>query len=201
MKKQILKSSTVLLLAAFVSFAFLACKKDLISKTTGKQGHSNLSLSPNQSLRIAQTDYQYLLGVEPIEGPNKAVASNDDTITLAGSGTFSINPKSVTGEGWFKHTNAAGVILGSGTWNAIQLISFHSYGNSFPVFPENFEGGLALIRIHLSPDAGGPGIDGVLQVDCLIGNPPTGAKEGIRLNVQGINFNKEVHGETVFIRL
>lgn len=46
------------------------------------------------------------------------------------------------------------------------------------------------------------GFDGILQVDCLVGSPPAGAKEGIRLAVPGVaNFNREVSGETVFILL
>jgi hypothetical protein len=41
---------------------------------------------------------------------------------------------------------------------------------------------------------------GVLQVDCTLGNPPTGAIEGVRLAVKGhLNFNKEVSGFTLFI--
>ncbi len=63
--------------------------------------------------------------------------------------------------------------------------------------PEEFEGGLALIRVYLSP-----GFDGVMQVDCLLGDPPASAKEGIRLAIHGTpNFNKEVSGETLYVRL
>lgn len=52
------------------------------------------------------------------------------------------------------------------------------------------------------PDASGPGFDAVMQVDCLIGDHPAGAKEGVRLSVKGtnLNFNKEIHGDTLFIR-
>lgn len=212
MKTNIQKNTFVVVLSflTILAFTFTSCQKEKATNaTTDVQLHRNLSQAAVQQVqqanilnqRIAQTDYVYLLGVEPIEGPDEASASNGDIITLAGSGTFSINPKSVTGSGWFKHTNAAGAVLGMGTWSATQLISFHSYGNSFPDVPAELEGGLALIRIHLSPAAGGPGFDAVLQVDCLLGKPPAGAHEGIRLNVQDvINFNKEVEGETVFIR-
>ncbi len=92
--------------------------------------------------------------------------------------------------------------MGSGTWTALQLLSFNSFGSGAAqgVPPQN-EGGQALIRIHLSPSAGGPGFDAILRVTCLLGSPPVGAQEGIRLAVQGgPNFNKEVSGETDFIR-
>ena len=43
--------------------------------------------------------------------------------------------------------------------------------------------------------------DGILEVTCLIGSPPGGAHEGIRLNVKDlINFNKSVSGDTLFIQ-
>jgi hypothetical protein len=133
--------------------------------------------------------------------PDTAMASNGDTITVTGTGTLSIHPKSVTGGGKFTHKNAAGTVLASGTWAATQLLSFNSYGTS-PGFPPGFEGGLALIRVRLMPKGTTSTFDAVLQVNCLIGKVPAGAKEGIRLAVQdGLNFNKEVPGgETLFIR-
>jgi hypothetical protein len=132
--------------------------------------------------------------------PDVSSAHNGDTIAISGGGTLSLHPGSVTGSGTFLHKDASGTVLGQGIWTAQQLLSFVSYGTS-PGFPPTFEGGKALLRIHLSPDAGGPGFDAVLRITCLIGSPPAGAKEGIRLDVQDvINFNKEVSGNTLFIR-
>ena len=145
----------------------------------------------------------YLLGEEPIEGPDKSVASNGDTIIIAGSGTLSIHSKSVTGGGEFQHKNAAGTVLASGTWNALQLNSFKSFGTPGAPFPSNFEAGLAVMQIHLSPDGGGAGVDAILQVYCVLPSPkvPSGFEEGIRLVIQDvINFNDPVHGQTLFIR-
>ena len=45
--------------------------------------------------------------------PNVATASNGDTIVIAGEGTLSVHPKSVTGMGSFIHNFAGG---GSVTW-------------------------------------------------------------------------------------
>lgn len=146
-------------------------------------------------------DYEYHIGDHfggVVHGPDVAESPNGDTVAIEGSGTLSIHPKEVTGEGTFVHKNANGDVLVSGTWKAEQLLSFHSYGNGVPQgTPPEFEGGLALIRVHLSA-----GLDAIMQVDCLLGKPPAGANEGVRLNVQGgLNFNKEVSGETLYVRL
>ena len=124
-----------------------------------------------------------------------AMASNGDTITLTGFGTLSIHPKSVTGGGTFTHMDAAGNVLGSGTWTATQLLSFNGYGCGGDGLPDDFCGGRANISVHLSS-----GFDAVLQIDCVIGSPPAGAIEGVRLAVQsGPNFNREVSGDNLFI--
>ena len=156
------------------------------------------------SAQSATVTYDYFAGsgvpCSISECPDVASAPNGDTITIAGSGTLSIHPDSVTGSGTFTHKDASGTVLAEGTWAAQQLLSFVSYGTS-PGLPPTFEGGKALVLIHLSPNAGGSGFDAVLRITCLVGSPPVGAHEGIRLNVQDvINFNKEVSGDTLFIR-
>src|SRR5215469_4511889 len=156
------------------------------------------------SAKSATVTYDYEAGAGVVCSvmvcPDVASAPNGDTITIAGQGTLSIRPKSVTGGGTYIHKNASGTVLDQGTWTAQQLLSFVSYG-TMPGVPPTFEGGKALVRIHLSPSTGGSGFDGVLRITCLIGSPPAGAHEGIRLNVQGgSNFNKEVSGNTLFIR-
>jgi hypothetical protein len=155
------------------------------------------------SAQSATVTYNYLTGsglLCPGGCPDVASAPNGDTITITGSGTLSIHPESVTGNGTFTHKDASGTVLAEGTWTAQQLLSFVSYGTS-PGSPPTFEGGKALVRIHLTPNAGGAGFDAVLRITCLVGSPPPSAHEGIRLNVQDvINFNKEVSGATLFIR-
>ncbi len=148
--------------------------------------------------------YTWLAGAEPLctmagpgSCPDVAMASNGDTVTITGSGTFTIHPGSVTGSGTFIHKDSAGNVRAQGTWIATQLVSFVSYGSALPQgFPANFEGGKVVIRIHASV-----GVDAILTVICLLGSPPSGVDEGIRLNVQDIiNFNKQAGGATVFIR-
>jgi hypothetical protein len=148
--------------------------------------------------------YVWIAGAEPLctvvgpeACPDVARASNGDTVSIAGSGTFTIHPDSVTGSGTFIHKDSAGNVKASGTWTATQLVSFVSYGSaSLQGLPPNFEGGKAVIRVHASV-----GVDAILTVYCVLGSPPSGVDEGIRLNVQNIiNFNTQAGGTTIFIR-
>ena len=138
----------------------------------------------------------FICGLGPDVCPDVAKAPNGDTVAIAGAGTLSVHPKSVSGGGTFVHKNASGDVLASGTWTATKLLSFDNYGCGGPGLPDFACGGRAQIQVHLSV-----GLDAVLWVDCVLGNPPTGAMEGVRLNVPGIiNFNKEVSGDTLFIK-
>jgi len=93
----------------------------------------------------------------------------------------------------------SGATLGTGTWAATQLIAFVSYG-TLPPPNDNLEGGKANVRVTLLPSSGGS-LKAVLQIHCLLGSFPAGVDEGIRLNVPGVNnFNKEIHGQTLFIK-
>lgn len=164
-----------------------------------------LSVTPVSADSGAAT-YSYVLGTGPLceleetACPDIAKAPNDDTVEITGVGTLGIHPKMVTGGGTFVHRDPSGTKKASGTWTATKLLTFNSYGCGGAGFPDNFCGGRAQIQVHLTPLGGGAGFDGELWVDCLIGNPPAGAQEGVRLSVPGvINFNKEVSGDTLFI--
>jgi hypothetical protein len=164
-----------------------------------------LGTGARASAQSATVTYDYFAGAGPVCSvspdacPDVSSAPNGDTISLTASGTLSVHPNSVTGGGTFTHKDASGTVLAEGTWTAQQLLSFVSYGAS-PGLPPTFNGGKALMLIHLTPSTGGAGFDAVLRITCLIGSPPAGAHEGIRLNVQDvINFNKEVSGDTLFI--
>ena len=180
---------------ALLIAALGACSTDRVSAP-------NSGIAANRVTGGAAVDYAFLAGVAPIAGPDEAMASNGDVVALTGQGTFSVHSKTVTGSGAFTHKNAAGTVIGSGTWTATQLLSFNSYGSgSAQGLPAELEGGQAVIQVHLSPQSGGAGFDAVLQIDCLLGSPPPAAHEGIRLAVAGVvNFNKELEGQTVFIR-
>jgi len=114
--------------------------------------------------------FQYLAGSSFLCGffseacPDIARAGNGDTIEITGIGILTIHPKSVGGGGTFKHKNASGNVLASGTWTAQELISFVPY---LVLLPDNIAGGQALIRVHLST-----GSDVIVDIDCEIGAPP-----------------------------
>ena len=170
--------------------ALASCRSDSISSPS-KDG----VISANQVTEGSSVSYKYLIGVG-METPDVAVTPNGDQIALAGKGTFTLHPKSISGSG--SYTASDGTAGGSGTWTATELLSFNSYGGPAG---SDFEGGLALISVHLSPAGGGPGFDAVLEVSCLVGSPPPSADEGIRLAVEsGPNFNTPVSGHTLFIR-
>jgi hypothetical protein len=179
------------------SVSFLAALA-LVFSISGATGASADSGSATRVYLIATG---FLCGLDPAACPAVAMAANGDTIELTGEGTLSIHPKSVTGGGDFTHKDPDGAILGSGTWEATQLLTFNSYGADPALgLPPELDGGYAQLRVHLSPAAGGPGFDAVLKVDCDLGLSPPGHAEGVRLAVQGaLNFNKKVSGFTVFI--
>ena len=205
MKTNIQKKTVVIVLSflTILAFALSSCQKERAAQPA--QTDQALQSTSAASNAVAETNYEYLVGEEPIEGPDKTVASNGDMIAIHGEGTLSIHSKSVTGHGEFEHTNAAGTLLASGTWDALALNSFKSFGPSAdPGFPPNFEAGLAVLQIHLSPDGGGAGFDAILQITCVLpgAKAPAGYEEGVRVVVQDvINFNKQVFGQTLFIRL
>ncbi len=206
MKTNIQKNAIVSAISFLTILALVSCQKEQqLTQPAKNDQASNLSASIAEAGKIAQTDYVYWVGLEPfIEGPDKTVAPNGDTIIIEGSGTFTIHTKSVTGNGEFQHKNAAGTLLASGTWNALELLSFVSWGSSIdPTLPPSFEAGKAHIRIHLSPDGGGNGFDAILQISCVLPGAkyPAGFEEGVRVVVSDvINFNDQVHGQTLFIR-
>lgn len=164
--------------------------------------------APFRIVSAASVDtFQFLIGTGPlcsIPGvtnpcPDISRAANGDTVALAGQGSLSVHAKSVTGSGTFTHKAPDGTVKAMGTWTAVQLLSFKSFGTS-PSFPANFMGGLALILVQLS--VGGTVVHtAILTVICDVGSPPPGLAEGVKLSVQDtpFNFNKQVSGITLFI--
>ncbi len=187
--KRYLATSFALLLACAVSVAGAGAKN-----------------SPKPNKKAAT--YEYLAGANsaapggfqlcslpvPNPCPDIARASNGDTVSIAGTGTLSVHPKSVTGTGTYSSTNTS---VGSGTWTAVKLLSFKAFGTNPAVTP-GATGGKALIRVQLSN-----GKRGVLRITCALPGVkvPHSYHEGVRLAVQGgPNFNKEAGGVTLFVR-
>ena len=134
-----------------------------------------------------------------MEGPQVSQAANGEMVTVTGSGVFSIHPKTVSATGTFTSQSS-----GSGTWVATQLLDFQPYGCGIifgtPI-PPSLCGGKVILRVMLTDSTSGQQFDGVLWVFCLIGNPPSSAKEGARLDIIGVNnFNKIVSGGNVYVK-
>jgi len=174
--------------------------------TVGAVGGHVAGASSPPGLR---TTFTYLIATDPLCGldpsacPAVSKAANGDIIEVTGAGAFTLGPKAVTGGGTFVHKNAAGDVLASGEWRAVQLLSFQSYGSgSAQGLPPEFWGGKLMLRVLIIPDGAGITLGGIMRVTCELGNKiPGGAAEGIRLVVQDvINFNKEVSGLTLYIR-
>ncbi len=150
----------------------------------------------------------YIFGMDPLcditdlppelACPAVTRADNGDTIWIGGMGTFDPRTRSASGGGSFTHKDPDGNVVGAGTWEALGLLSFHSYGTA-QLGDLTIEGGLALLRVRLT--SSGVEFQGILQIDCLVGKAPAGAIEGIRLAIQetDLNFNKEISGLTVFL--
>lgn len=145
-------------------------------------------------------------GVAPDACPDVAMASNGDTLTLRAQGDMNAATGAASGGGTFEHRNSAGTLLATGTLTATRLVDFSFYGCDGHGFPSFLCGGRAAFAVHIvAHPASNPSatieLDGILQVTCLIGSPPSGSQEGFRLNVNDvINFNKASGGDTVFIQ-
>jgi hypothetical protein len=172
----------------------------------GLLGILSLTLPLGFAAGHSTASFQFLVGTGPLCNlpvpnpcPDISVADNGDTVALTGQGTLSVSPSSVTGGGTFVHKAPDGTVRAMGTWTAVQLMSFKSFGNS-PGLPSNFFGGKALMLVQLF--VGEKLVHtAVLTVICEVGNPPDGLHEGFKLAVQDtpFNFNKPVSGITIFI--
>jgi hypothetical protein len=145
-----------------------------------------------------------------MDEPNLGVAPNGDHIAITGDAEFSVNPNAVEGGGSFTHTNAAGTVLATGTWEATGLLVYQSYGCGelfgTPIPPEAC-GGRVAMRVTLTTPAGQ--LPATLTVFCVIGpNPPNSIisngdrSEGATLSIPGIiNFNHSAGGDNVIVQI
>jgi hypothetical protein len=149
-----------------------------------------------------------------------ARADNGDTVEVNGAATFSLQPKSVSGDAplitdafgpvprTFTHRNAAGDVLADGTWEPTAVLSYQSFGPAtaeqiaeFGGLPAGSEGGKVLLKVALFVD----GVhlhDAILTVVCQLGEPRANAVEPTLLLVQGTdyNFHTVVEGDNIVIR-
>jgi hypothetical protein len=138
-------------------------------------------------------------------------ASNGDTIEIMGEGTLEIydGDGDVSGGGSYTHKNASGMVLDVGSFTAIKLKSFESFGGSSAT-PPTWRLGRAQIRIRMVSEFDGATAKALLMVGCILPSPieriPPNLIEGIRLRVKnGLNFHKaplvDPDRATLFIEL
>src|SRR2546428_4249356 len=146
----------------------------------------------------------FLAGVNPAFAPDFALSTaTGDRLQLSGTGTFNAGARSVDGGGTFEHRHADGSLFADGSWIAVGIVSWRSYGNGVPQgLPPNFFGGVLVILIEVHPNLpGDPVLQATLRVDCVLGHPPAGAEEGIQVDVPSfpITFDHEDGGATLFV--
>lgn len=131
-----------------------------------------------------------------------SAAGNGATIDTELEGSFDPAAKTASGEGEYDST-----AIGSGTFTLTRLIAFQFYGCGFveniDLDDDSLCGGRVVFAVHFTPDVGAP-FDGTIEVNCQIHGPsnqaPPGTSEGIKIDTRGINFNKHVSGDNVFIK-
>ena len=100
-------------------------------------------------------------------------------------------------------------MIDHGTFTLSRLVAFQFYGGGQvdtpdgPVdLPPNLCGGRAVFGVHAT-SAAGQQSDGLHEVNCQIHNPggqaPPGTSEGLKVNARGVNFNKHVTGDNLFV--
>jgi hypothetical protein len=134
--------------------------------------------------------------------PSVTAAGNGATIETELAGVFDASAKTASGDG--EYTSTA---LGSGTFSLTRLIAFQFYGCGFvddvDLGDPTLCGGRLVLAVHFTPDSGTP-FDGTIEINCQIHGPsnqaPPGTSEGIKINTRGVNFNKHIEGDNVFIK-
>jgi hypothetical protein len=124
-------------------------------------------------------------------------------------GSFNVANKTATGSGSYS-VMAGATVLDSGTFTLTRLVAFQFYGCGEVTMegvriqlPPNFCGGRVIFAFHATSSSTGEQVDGLYEVNCQIHDPggqaPPGTSEGIKANARGINFNKHVTGDNLFM--
>ena len=138
--------------------------------------------------------------------PTISAARNGLTLETELEGSFNVADKTATGSGTYA-VMAGTTVIDSGTFTLTRLIAFQFYGCGEvegTELPPDFCGGRAIFRFHATSSTGEETV-GLYEVNCQIHDPggktPRGTSEGIKANARGINFNKHVTGDNLFVML
>jgi hypothetical protein len=136
--------------------------------------------------------------------PTLSAASNGLVIETEMAGSFDVAAKTASGGGSFA-IMSGDTVLESGTFTLTRLISFQFYGCGEVAditLPPDFCGGRAIFAVHATTATGEQG-DGWAEVNCQIHDPggqaPPGTSEGVKVNARGINFNRHITGDNLFV--
>jgi hypothetical protein len=140
--------------------------------------------------------------------PTISAASNGLTLETELEGSFNVANKTARGSGTYS-VMAGTTVVDSGTFTLTRLVAFQFYGcgevttPDGPIsLPPDFCGGRVIFAFHAISSTGEE-IDGLYEVNCQIHDPggqaPPGTSEGVKANARGINFNKHVTGDNLFV--
>jgi hypothetical protein len=141
--------------------------------------------------------------------PTLSAASNGLTLETELEGSFNVANKTASGSGSYS-LMAGTTELDSGTFTLTRLVAFQFYGcgevttpDGRVSLPPDFCGGRVILAVHATSSTTGEQTDGLYEVNCQIHDPggqaPPGTSEGVKVNAPGINFNKHVTGDNLFV--
>jgi hypothetical protein len=141
--------------------------------------------------------------------PTVTAAANGLTLESELEGSFNVANKTASGSGTYS-VMAGATVLDSGTFTLTRLVAFQFYGcgevdtPDGPIaLPPDFCGGRVILAFHATSSSTGEQTDGLYEVNCQIHDPggqaPPGTSEGVKANARGINFNKHVTGDNLFV--
>ncbi len=142
--------------------------------------------------------------------PTITAASNGLTLETELEGSFNVATKTASGDGTYS-LMAGSTVLETGTFTLTRLVAFQFYGcgevttpDGPAELPPDWCGGRVILAVHAVSSTGEES-DGVYEVNCQIHDPggqaPPGTSEGVKINARGINFNKHVTGDNLFVML
>jgi len=142
--------------------------------------------------------------------PTLTAASNGLTLETSLDGRFNVANKTASGEGEFT-LFAGSTEIDHGSFELTRLVAFQFYGcgevtaeGERIALPSDLCGGRVILAVHASA-ASGEEQDALYEVNCQIHDPggqaPPGTSEGVKINARGVNFNKHVTGDNLFVML
>jgi len=142
--------------------------------------------------------------------PTITAASNGLTLETELEGSFNVATKTASGDGTYS-LMAGSTVLETGTFTLTRLVAFQFYGcgevttpDGPAELPPDWCGGRVILAVHAVSSTGEES-DGVYEVNCQIHDPggqaPPGTSDGVKINARGINFNKHVTGDNLFVML